>query len=70
MEIKYDKLWNILQEKDLSRTELVHMAKVSTNAMAKLGKNEDVRVQILIKICDVLDCKIDDIMEYSASVKK
>lgn len=41
------------------------MAKISTNAMAKLGKNEDVRVQILIKICSVLNCKIDDIMEYS-----
>lgn len=40
------------------------MAKISTNAMAKLGKNEDVRVQILIKICLVLNCKIDDIMEY------
>lgn len=70
MEIKYDKLWNILQEKGISKTELVHLAKISTNAMAKLGKNEDVRVQILIKICDVLDCKIDDIMEYSASKKK
>lgn len=33
--------------------------------MAKLGKNEDVRVQILIKICTVLGCKIDDIIEYS-----
>ena len=70
MEIKYDRLWNILQEKDISRTELVHLAKISTNAMARLGKNEDVRVQILIKICDVLDCKIDDIMEYTVSVKK
>lgn len=40
------------------------MAKISTNAMAKLGKNEDVRVQILIKICLVLNSKIDDIMEY------
>ena len=44
MEIKYDKLWNILQEKGISKTELVHLAKISTNAMAKLGKNEDVRV--------------------------
>ena len=64
MSISYDKLWSILQERGLSRTELVHIAKISTNAMAKLGKNEDVRVQILIKICLVLNCKIDDIMEY------
>lgn len=67
MNISYDKLWNILQERGLSRTELVHMARISTNAMAKLGKNEDVRVQILIKICFVLNCKIDDIMEYNYS---
>lgn len=69
MLIKYDKLWTILQQKGISRTELVRLAKISTNAMAKLGKNEDVRVQILIKICAVLECKIDDIMEYSVEGK-
>lgn len=65
MNISYDKLWGILKEKNISRTELVRLSKISTNAMAKLGRNEDVRVQILIKICSVLKCKIDDIMEYS-----
>ena len=69
MSISYDKLWDILRERGLSRTELDHMAKISTNAMAKLGKNEDVRVQILIKICLVLNCKIDDIMEYGVDLK-
>ena len=69
MSISYDKLWDILRERGLSRTELVHMAKISTNAMAKLGKNEDVRVQILIKICLVLNCKIDDKTDYSAYFK-
>ena len=69
MNISYEKLWSILQEKGISRTELVHAAKISTNAMAKLGKNEDVRVKILIKICNVLNCKIDDIMDYSIEFK-
>ncbi len=69
MNISYEKLWAILQERGISRTELVHVARISTNAMAKLGKNEDVRVQILIKICDVLNCKIDDIMDYSIELK-
>ena len=68
MKINYDKLWNKLNEKGISRAELVHKAKISTNAMAKMGKNEDVRVQILIKICAVLDCKIDDIIEYSIEI--
>lgn len=35
----------------------------STNAMAKLGKNEDVRVEVLVKICGVLNCSIDDILD-------
>lgn len=65
MNISYDKQWKILTEKGMSKTELVRLFRISTNAMAKLGKNEDVRVQILIKICTVLGCKIDDIIEYS-----
>ena len=45
------------------KTDLIREAKISTNAMAKLGRNEDVRVGVLVKICYVLDCTIDDIME-------
>lgn len=64
MRVNYDKLWVILNERGMMKTELVRAAKISTNAMAKLGKNEDVRVEILVKICKALDCKIDDIIEY------
>ena len=63
MSVSYDKLWKILEEKHMMKTELTRAAKISTNAMAKLGKNEDVRVGILVKICTYLDCKIDDIMD-------
>jgi len=63
MAVKYDKLWDILKEKNMMKTDLVRAAKISTNAMAKLGRNEDVRVGILVKICCYLDCKVDDIME-------
>ncbi|MCQ2505843.1 MAG: helix-turn-helix transcriptional regulator [Lachnospiraceae bacterium] len=63
MAVKYDKLWDILKEKNMMKTDLVRAAKISTNAMAKLGRNEDVRVGILVKICAYLDCKIDDIMD-------
>lgn len=69
LNISYEKLWAILQERGISRTKFVHVAKISTNSMVKLGKNEDVQVQILIKICDALNCKIDDIMEYSIELK-
>ena len=70
MAVNYNKLWKMMIDKKMSKTELTHLAGISTNAMAKLGKTEDVRVQILIKICDVLNCKIDDIMDYSIEAKK
>lgn len=63
MSVSYDKLWKILEERNMMKTELIREAKISTNAMAKLGKNEDVRVGILVKICIYLGCKIDDIIE-------
>lgn len=64
MAVSYDKLWEILKERNIMKTELTKAAKISTNAMAKLGKNEDVRLEILVKICNTLGCKIDDIVEY------
>lgn len=55
MAINYDKLWVILNKRGLMKTELTREAKISTNAMAKLGRNEDVRVWVLEKICLALD---------------
>ena len=63
MNVNYDKLWNILNERNMLKTDLIKQAKISTNAMAKLGKNEDVRFGILVNICKALNCKIDDIVE-------
>lgn len=63
MSVNYDKLWKILNERGMMKTELIKKAKISTNAMAKLGKNEDVRVEVLVKICVALGCKMDDIMD-------
>ena len=63
MAVCYDKLWKLLIDKKMNKTQLCEKAKVTTNAMAKLGKNEDVRVEVLVKICTVLECSIDDIMD-------
>lgn len=63
MAVCYNKLWKILIDKNMSKTQLIKAAKISTNAMARLGKNEDVRVEVLVKICGVLGCTVDDIME-------
>lgn len=63
MVVSYDKLWHFLIDRHMSKTQLVKKAKISTNAMAHLGKNEDVRVEVLVKICNVLNCTMDDIVE-------
>ena len=47
----------------MQKTDLYKRVKISTNAIAKMGKNEDVRVNILVKICKYFDCKFDDIVE-------
>ena len=63
MSVSYNKLWKLLIDKGMSKTQLIKADKISTNAMAKLGKNEDVRVETLVKICGTLGCTMDDIME-------
>lgn len=63
MAVRYNKLWKLLIDKSMTKTQLIKAAGISTNAMAKLGKNEDVRVEVLVKICRTLECTMDDIME-------
>ena len=63
MAVCYNKLWKLLIDKKMTKTQLCQKAKVSANAMTKLGKNGDVRVEVLVKICEALDCNIEDILE-------
>lgn len=63
MAVSYKKLWKKLIDRGMNKTQLCQNAKISTNAMAKLGRNEDVRVEVLAKICVELGCSVDDIME-------
>ena len=70
MAVNYNKLWKMMIDKNMSKTELTRLAGISTNAMAKLGKNEDVRVNILEKLCTSLDCKLDDIVEFVPESKE
>ena len=64
MTISYNKLWKLLIDKNIKKTELCNLAGISTNAMAKLGKNESVQLEILIKICKILKCNLDDIVDF------
>ena len=63
MAVSYNKLWKLLIDKEMSRTQMRLKAGISTKALAKLGKNESVNIDILIKICAALGCGITDIME-------
>lgn len=63
MHVSYNRLWKLLIDKGINKSQLCKQAKISTNAMAKLGKNENVRVEVLTKICEELRCSIGEIME-------
>ncbi|MFV0341735.1 MAG: helix-turn-helix domain-containing protein [Anaerocolumna sp.] len=63
MKISYKKLWKLLIDKDMMKKELAEKARISSASIAKLGKNENVNTDILLKICIALKCNISDIME-------
>ena len=63
MAISYNKLWKLLIDKKMNKSELREAVKTSPNTIAKLGKNEQVSLDVLIRICKVLECDIGDIME-------
>ena len=63
MVVSYKKLWKLLIDKDMKKKDLREATGITTTALAKLGRNENVSTEILVKICKVLQCDISDIME-------
>ena len=63
MKLSYNKLWKLLIDKGITKTEMRLKADISTTTLAKLGKNETVSMEVLLKICKVLDCNVGDIMD-------
>lgn len=63
MQISYKKLWKLLIDKDMLKKDLAAKAEISSTSIAKLSKNENVNTEILLKICNALNCDISDIME-------
>ena len=66
MAVSYKKLWKLLIDKDMKKKDLRIATGMTTTALAKLGKNEHVNTEILAKICKVLECNIEDIVEVVA----
>jgi len=61
--VSYDRLWKLLVDKKLNRTELAASCKISRNTIARMGRNEPVNIDVLERICIELDCELDDVVE-------
>ncbi|ASD51069.1 MULTISPECIES: helix-turn-helix domain-containing protein [Bacillota] len=63
MHVSYKKLWKMLIDRDMKKKDLCLVAGISHASIAKLGKNENITTDVLLRICKALDCDIGDIME-------
>lgn len=70
MKVSYNKLWKLLIDKKLTKTELSALAKISSSTLAKIGKEEMVSSEVLTKICNVLDCKPNEIVDLVADANE
>ena len=61
--ISYNKLWKLLIDVGWNKSDLKEKAGISAASIAKLGKGDNITTDVLLKLCDALDCKLEDIME-------
>jgi putative transcriptional regulator len=70
MTYSYNRLWKLLIDKRMTKTDMRKAAGISTNILAKMGKDEPVAMESLAKICVALDCTLDDIVEITGDAEK
>ena len=63
MRISYNKLWKMLIDKEMKKSDLKEKAGISSASLAKLGKGDNITTDVLLRICEVMDCRIEDILE-------
>lgn len=63
MRISYNRLWKLLIDKNMKKSDLRQQAGISSSSMAKLGKGDNITTDVLLRICESLECNIEDIME-------
>lgn len=63
MKMNYNRLWKLLIDKNMKKSDLRKTAGVSASSLTKLGKGENVTTDVILKICVALDCRVEDIME-------
>lgn len=69
MPFNYNRLWKLLIDKDMNKTKLREMTGMGTATLAKLSANENVSMDIIDKICELLNCRIEDIVEHISDKK-
>jgi DNA-binding Xre family transcriptional regulator len=69
MDVSYNKLFKLLIDKELKKTEFAKAVGISANTMAKLSHNETVSMDVIVKICRYLRCSVDDIMDILPETK-
>ena len=70
MKISYKKLWKLLIDRNMTKTQLRIAAGISSSSLGKLGKDENVTTSVLLKVCSVLKCDVSDIMEIVPDSEK
>lgn len=63
MRISYNKLWKMLIDENMKKSDLKEKAGISSASLAKLGKGDNITTDVLLRICEAMDCHLDDIME-------
>ena len=63
MKVRYNKFWKLLIDKEMKKSQLREAVGASKSTFAKLGKNENVTLPVLLNICEYLECDFGDIME-------
>ena len=69
MAVDYSNLWKLLIDKKMNKSQLKKAAHISTNAVAKMGRNESVSLDTLEKICSALQCSIEDVVSFVADTE-
>ena len=64
MRFSYNKLWKLLIDRGITKKTLREMSGISATSVAKLGKGGNVNTDVLLRICDALNCDVGDIMEF------
>lgn len=63
MSFSYNRLWKLAIDKGINKTQLRDMAKITNQTLSRLSKNQNVSMEVLDRICECLDCNVEDIVE-------